>query len=81
MQADEPEHFIIEKDRDHQQRPCSQTLRKKAHLMIEFRRRRVIQSNRFFDVEVLSQRGRVDRDAGVQTRRHGFIGAPFMADT
>ncbi len=65
VEANKPEHFIIENDGHHEQRPRAQTLRKEAHLMVEFRRGRVIQSDWFLDVEVLSQRRRVDWNAGV----------------
>jgi len=80
VETDETEHFIVENHRDYQQGTRSQTLGKKTHLVIEFRRGGVIQSDWFPNVEVLCQRRRINRNARVQTGRHGFRSTPFMAD-
>ena len=80
VQANQSQDFIAQNNRNHQQRARPQTLRKEAHLVIVLGRGSVIQSDWLPNVEMLRKGRHVNRNARVQTRRHGFRRAPFVAD-
>ncbi len=80
MKPDQAEHLFIENYRNDEQRSGTETLRKKTHFMIQFRRGRVIKSDGPLHVEILGKCRDIDRDARIQARRHAFGCAPLVTD-
>ena len=81
MQSDQTENVVAENHRHNQQRTRPQTRRQKSHLLIQTRRRSIVETNRLCDIDVFRELFEVERNDGAQTRRHISRRAPFMTDS